>query len=338
MTYFRIKINEKTFYVMPHQYFECTELLSTNMNWHPSTLTLSPPPIQLPFPPPITAQDIVLKRPSSKICSKSPNAFFIYRKVYFDQLALLNQRFKMTDVSKLVSLYWNNECNEVKEAYKKIAQEVECELNKRRKRDLVYPEINSNFKISRRRNKNNNNISKKKCGKLTSTTYNRNEDTTTIRRGVVNQQSGAHFELTFGSDMQPLIHSYNADFENVLMSSCNLNDTVSSPSNEPTIFTVITESNWSNNDDSNSETILDQNGVNDGGYEGYELVDDDDDDNDDNDDNNVLGPIPAQSINNRSLVENNDNNYDLLNVQNVAFEEFCFDDNTNLNWYLQNFV
>ncbi|GBB90301.1 hypothetical protein RclHR1_01720022 [Rhizophagus clarus] len=291
------------------------------MNWHPSTLTLSPPPIQLPFPPPITAQDIVLKRPTSKICSKSPNAFFIYRKVYFDQLALLNQRFKMTDVSKLVSLYWNNECREVKEAYKKIAQEVESELNERRKRDLVYPEINSNFKIARRRNKNNNhnnnNISKKKCGKLTTTTHNRNEST----RGVVNQQSGAHFELTFGSDMQPLIHSYNdADFENVLMSNCTLSDTFSSSSDEPTIFTVVTKNN-------NSETILDQSDVNDYAQDGYELYDDDD----------VLDPIPAQSVNNQSPVENNDNNSDLLNVQNVAFEEFCFDDNTNLNWYLQNF-
>jgi hypothetical protein len=329
---------KKLSYDMPHHlfntYFECTELISTEMNWHPSTLTLSPPPIQLPFPPPITAQDIVLKRPTSKICSKSPNAFFIYRKVYFDQLALLNQRFKMTDVSKLVSLYWNNECNEVKEAYKKIAQEVECELNKRRKRDLVYPDINSNFKIARRRNKNNNhsnnNISKKKCGKLTTITHNQNESTT-IERGVVNQQSGAHFELTFGSDMQPLIHSYNADFGNVMMSNCTLNDTndtISSSSDEPTIFTVVTESNWSNNNNNNSETILDQNGVNDYVQVGYELDDDDDDDDD------VLDPIPAQSVND----QNNDNNSDLFNVQNVAFEEFCFDDNTNLNWYLQNFV
>lgn len=328
---------KKLFHDMPHhlfnKYLECTELISTEMNWHPSTFTLSPPPIQLPFPPPITAQDIVLKRPSSKICSKSPNAFFIYRKVYFDQLALLNQRFKMTDVSKLVSLYWNNECSEVKEAYKKIAQEVECELNERRKRDLVYPDINSNFKIARRRNKSNNhshnNISKKKCGKLTTTTTHDRDESTTIERGVVNQQGGAHFELTFGSDMQPLIHSYNADFENVLMENCTLNDTISSSSDEPTIFTVVTGSNWSNNNNNNSETILGQNGINDYAQDdGYELDGDVDPD--------VLDPTPAQSINKQSLVENNDNNFP-LNAQNVAFEEFCFDDNTNLNWYLQNF-
>src|SRR6266498_4556845 len=151
---------------MPHHlfkpFFECPELISNDTNWHTPTLTFSPPPIQLPFPPSITAQDIVLKRPSSKICSKSPNAFFIYRKAYFDQLALLNQRFKMTDVSKLVSLNWKNERIEVKEAYKKIAREVEWELNERRKRDLVYPDIDPNLKLARRRSKNNlsNNASK----------------------------------------------------------------------------------------------------------------------------------------------------------------------------------
>ncbi|RIA99551.1 hypothetical protein C1645_730811 [Glomus cerebriforme] len=317
---------KKLFYDMPHHllnsFIKRPELITIEMNWHPSTLILSPPPIQLPFPPPITAQDIVLKRSSSKICSKSPNAFFIYRKVYFDQLSLLNQRYKMTDVSKLVSLYWKNECREVKEAYKKIAKEVESELNERRKRDLVYSNINSNLKISRKRN------SKKKGGKVrTVTTHNQNESAT-FERGVdVNQQGGTHFELTFSSDMQPLIHSYNADFESFWISHCTLDtldDAISSSSDE-SIFTIVTETN------KNlfvSETILDQNGVND-----YAQNNDAANDNDDN----VLDSIPAQSQNNQSSVENMDNS-NFLNAQNVAFDEFCFDDNTNLNWYLQNFI
>jgi len=131
--------------------------------------------------------------------------------------------------------------------------------------------------------------------------------------------------------MQPLIHSYNADFENVLMENCTLNDTISSSSDEPTIFTVVTESNWSNNNNNYSETILGQNGIQDDGYvyDGYDGYDGYEFDGDVDPD--VLDPTPAQSINKQPLVENN------LNVQNVAFEEFCFDDNTNLNWYLQNF-
>src|SRR5438034_781869 len=85
---FLLKLMKKLFYDMPHHLFDtffgCPELKFNEMSWHLSTNPFSPPPIKLPFPPPITAQDIVLKRPSSKICSRSPNAFFIYRKAYFD--------------------------------------------------------------------------------------------------------------------------------------------------------------------------------------------------------------------------------------------------------------
>ncbi|CAG8542760.1 14030_t:CDS:1 [Funneliformis mosseae] len=314
----------KKLFDMPHHtfkpFFECPESISNTTNWHPTTLTFTPPPIQLPFPPPITAQDIVLKRPSSKICSKSPNAFFIYRKAYFDQLAPLNQRFKMTDVSKLVSLYWKNERSEVKDAYKKIAQEVEWELNERRKRDLVYPDINPNLKMARRRSKNspsNNNVSKKKCGKVI-TTDNQNGSAIFERNGseMINQPGGTCFELTFGSDMQPLIHSYTVDFENYLVSNCTLDDVVSSSSDEPLV-------NEKRNDKDHfmaSETILDQNDVD------YYVQNNSNLFLDDND--NVLDPLPAQSQNDKPIVP----------VENVAFDEFCFDENTNLNWYLQSFV
>jgi hypothetical protein len=317
---------KKLFYDMPHHlfnsFFECPD---TEMNWHPSTFTLSPPSIKLPFPPPITAQDIVLKRPNSKICSKSPNAFFCYRKAYFDQLALLNQRFKMTDVSKLVSINWKNECIEVKEAYKKLAKEVEWELNERRKRDLVYPEIN---KITRRKS-----ISKKKCGKLMTTTTTTTTTTNNSNESAMNKQCSTQFELTFGTDMQPLIHSYNGEFENYLMTNCTLDDSVSSSSDEPIITSETNDNNDNDNNDLlfDSEIILDRNEI---------IINEDNtaiNENNDNDDNNdnVFDPIPAQSQNNQqSFVENNG----ILNNQNVAFYEFCFDDNTNLSWYLQNFV
>ncbi|CAG8494487.1 2505_t:CDS:2 [Diversispora eburnea] len=94
--------------------------------------------IILPFPPNISANEIADKRRKDQIMLKSPNAFMIYRMAFLDHLNLLNQNFKMTDVSKLVSIYWRNEPDTVKDAYKKIAHEVEQELNERRKKNVLF--------------------------------------------------------------------------------------------------------------------------------------------------------------------------------------------------------
>ncbi|CAI2161951.1 3321_t:CDS:1 [Funneliformis geosporum] len=98
------------------------------------------PRVILPFPPNITAYEIAHKRRRSKICSKTPNAFFIYRKAFVDHLSLLDHRLKMTEVSRLVSDHWKNESQEVKATYEKISKQVEKELNDMRNRDLVYVE------------------------------------------------------------------------------------------------------------------------------------------------------------------------------------------------------
>ncbi|CAG8593055.1 14419_t:CDS:1 [Dentiscutata heterogama] len=135
-------------------------------NFELNCMIVEPPPlIQLPFPPTITALEIVKKRPHSKIRSKSPNAFFIYRKACFDQLARLNQRYQMTFVSKLVSKYWKNEPEQVKTEYKRIADEVEVKLNEERIKDLVYSDASTKQKrnppkgkrIRKKCNRNNNN-------------------------------------------------------------------------------------------------------------------------------------------------------------------------------------
>lgn len=96
------------------------------------------PRIILPFPPNISAYEIAHKRLRSNICSRVPNAFFIYRKVFMDHLLSLDHKFKMTDVSKLASEHWKNESQEVITTYKKISKQVEKELNKMRCKDLVY--------------------------------------------------------------------------------------------------------------------------------------------------------------------------------------------------------
>ncbi|CAG8634227.1 12218_t:CDS:1, partial [Acaulospora morrowiae] len=79
------------------------------------------PKLTLPFPPQINAEDLFT---TSKLPSKPPNAFFIYRKVYTKELITQNFRFKMTDVSPLVSSSWKLESDEVKTKYKEIARDV----------------------------------------------------------------------------------------------------------------------------------------------------------------------------------------------------------------------
>ncbi len=129
------------------------------------------PLIKIPFPPIISASDIVKKRKPSRVKSKSPNAFFIYRKAFLDQLSLLNHNLRMTDVSKLVSAYWKNETEIVKDAYRKIAREVENELNEKRKTCVPYRVIWKNSKYSSARKRHHN-------GKVTKAQENKPESIT----------------------------------------------------------------------------------------------------------------------------------------------------------------
>src|SRR2546430_1738666 len=104
-----------------------------------NTICMASSLIRLPFPPVIKASDIVDRRKPSKINSKSPNAFIIYRKAFLDHISLFdNHNLKMTDVSKLVSKYWRNEPENVKNEYHRIAREVETELNERRQKTIAY--------------------------------------------------------------------------------------------------------------------------------------------------------------------------------------------------------
>ncbi|RIA99542.1 hypothetical protein C1645_747064 [Glomus cerebriforme] len=81
--------------------------------------------ITVPFPPQIKPEDILEKRRQNRKSAKSPNAFFIYRIAYLDQLRLNNFRVKMTDMSGMVSTSWKKEPSNVKAAYKDLARKVE---------------------------------------------------------------------------------------------------------------------------------------------------------------------------------------------------------------------
>ena len=136
-----------------------------------NTTSKKTPLIKIPFPPIISASDIVNKRKPSRITSKSPNAFLIYRKAFLDQFSLLNHNLRMTDVSKLVSAYWKNETEIVKDAYRKIAREVENELNEKRKTCVPYRVIWKNSKYSSARKRHHN-------GKVTKAQENKPESIT----------------------------------------------------------------------------------------------------------------------------------------------------------------
>ncbi|CAG8457804.1 4364_t:CDS:1 [Cetraspora pellucida] len=95
--------------------------------------------VSLPFPPNFNvAADIINRRKPSQINLKAPNAFLIYRKVFLDHICTINHNLKMTDVSKLVSTHWKNEPESVKSFYKEVSQQIECELNKRRKANVSF--------------------------------------------------------------------------------------------------------------------------------------------------------------------------------------------------------
>ncbi|CAB4483066.1 unnamed protein product [Rhizophagus irregularis] len=115
------------------------------------------PNIRPPFPPTfITVSDFINKRESSsRIFRKSPNAFFIYRKAFTNNLTSLNYKLTMIDVSRLVSNFWKHETKEVKDAYAEIAKKIDVELKEKRKHDKKCPVIWKIDKKSKKQKKRN---------------------------------------------------------------------------------------------------------------------------------------------------------------------------------------
>ncbi|CAJ0844850.1 5722_t:CDS:2 [Entrophospora sp. SA101] len=56
---------------------------------------------------------------------KFPNAFIIYRKMTKDGPRLRDQKLTVSQVSSLAGMLWKSEDNQVKERYRKLAQEAE---------------------------------------------------------------------------------------------------------------------------------------------------------------------------------------------------------------------
>ncbi len=114
------------------------------------------PLIKPSFPPLIDPKDLLIIGKDNKP-SRSPNAFIIYRKVFFKTIRNEGHVLPMTAISSMASQSWEQEPDEVKKYYKRLAKEAynyrnECfpkKVNRRKKRERWnIVSFNNNLSIS----------------------------------------------------------------------------------------------------------------------------------------------------------------------------------------------
>ncbi|RIB18052.1 hypothetical protein C2G38_2185687 [Gigaspora rosea] len=79
--------------------------------------------IKIPFPPEIKSQDLVILHPDGRV-PKTPNAFMIYRKLFVETARAGGYNLPMSIISPIASRSWEQEPEEVKNEYKRIAKEA----------------------------------------------------------------------------------------------------------------------------------------------------------------------------------------------------------------------
>ncbi|CAG8601035.1 9863_t:CDS:1 [Cetraspora pellucida] len=79
--------------------------------------------IELPFPPKINPQDLVILHADGRI-PKPPNAFIIYRKLFVETARASGYNLPMNIISSMASRSWEQESDEVKTEYKRIAKKA----------------------------------------------------------------------------------------------------------------------------------------------------------------------------------------------------------------------
>lgn len=103
------------------------------------------PFISVPFPPELTVEEILRRRPDEKLGSRAPNRFFIYRLAYIKELRKrVDDTVSMTKISPHISSSWSKESTTVKEAYKKLSDQVEERLKEIRQNEILVL-ISENF-------------------------------------------------------------------------------------------------------------------------------------------------------------------------------------------------
>ncbi|CAG8512172.1 8822_t:CDS:1 [Scutellospora calospora] len=79
--------------------------------------------IELPFPPVINSRDLVILHPDGRV-PNTPNAFIIYRKQFVETARAGGYNLPMNIISSMASRSWEQESEEVKNEYKRIAKEA----------------------------------------------------------------------------------------------------------------------------------------------------------------------------------------------------------------------
>ncbi|CAG8672837.1 7981_t:CDS:2, partial [Racocetra fulgida] len=84
----------------------------------------SQPFIKPAFPPLVNVRELMTKQSSGRVSVRGPNAFIIYRKVFFETARDDGYQLPMTIVSAMASQSWEQEPEIVKESYRELAKEA----------------------------------------------------------------------------------------------------------------------------------------------------------------------------------------------------------------------
>ncbi|GBC07695.1 hypothetical protein RclHR1_07630001 [Rhizophagus clarus] len=108
------------------------------------------PSINVPYPPELTVEEILGRRPNTKLRSRAPNSFIIYRLAYIKELKrIVGDNISMNKISRHISLSWSKEPSEIKAAYKELSGRVENRLiemrqnNKNNTLEIVHENFSS---------------------------------------------------------------------------------------------------------------------------------------------------------------------------------------------------
>jgi hypothetical protein len=103
------------------------------------------PPINIPYPPELTVDEILSRRSDERLRSRAPNQFLIYRLAYIKELRkMIGDNISMVRISPYISSSWSRETPEVKEAYKRLSGQVENRLKELRQNNTLVI-IHENF-------------------------------------------------------------------------------------------------------------------------------------------------------------------------------------------------
>ncbi|CAG8457390.1 5223_t:CDS:1 [Acaulospora colombiana] len=86
--------------------------------------------IQMPRASEIEISEFI-NRSEERIGTKTPNGFFVYRRIFTREVSRLNHRLDMSNVSKMASCQWHNEDITVREEYRRVASIIGRRIKER---------------------------------------------------------------------------------------------------------------------------------------------------------------------------------------------------------------